>query len=96
METGQVKTGDTISDTYTKMLQEMVRVTLPVAMGIAYEYPTVQQLIKGLEKNGPTALEDCRKSANKDGAFTDRKVGKAISKRVYDVFMGKDSASWDV
>jgi crossover junction endonuclease EME1 len=96
METGQVKTGENTSDTYTKMLQEMVRVTLPVAIGIATEYPTVQQLVKGLERHGPTALEECRKSSNSDGAFTNKRVGKAISKRVYDVFMGTDPGSWDV
>jgi crossover junction endonuclease EME1 len=96
METGQVKTGETVSDTYTKMLQEMLRITLPVAYGIAAEYPTVQQLVRGLQDHGPTTLEDCRKSANKDGGFTDKKVGRAISKRVYNVFTGRDPGSWDV
>jgi len=56
----------------------------------------VQKLVRGLEENGPLALEDCRKCANKDGAFTDRRVGQAISRRVYKVFLGRDSGSWDV
>ena len=96
MESGQVKPGDDASDTFIKMLQEIIRVTAPVAYGIAAEYPTVQKLVKGLDRNGPLALEDCKKSANKDGAFTDRRVGPSISKRVYNVFMGRDEASWDV
>jgi crossover junction endonuclease EME1 len=96
MDSGQVKTGDGAADTFVKMLQEILRITAPVAFGIVEEYPTVQALIKGFAQNGPLALEDCRKSANKDGAFTDRRVGPAISKRVYNVFMGRDPESWDV
>jgi crossover junction endonuclease EME1 len=78
------------------MLQEMVRITAPVAYGIAAEYPTVQKLVKGLRKKGPLTLENCRKTANKDGAFTDKRVGPSISKRVYNVFTSKDAGSWDV
>ena len=96
MESGQVKTGENASDTYTKMLQEIIRITASVAYGIAAEYPTVQKLVKGLQENGPLALEDCRKCANKDGAFTDRRVGPSISKRVHKVFLGRDAGSWDV
>ncbi len=96
MESGQVKTGENAADTYTKMLQEIIRITTPVAYGIAAKYPTVQKLVKGLEEHGPLALEDCRKCANKDGTFTDRKVGPSISKRVYKVFLGRDPGSWDV
>jgi crossover junction endonuclease EME1 len=96
METGQVKVGENASDTYIKMLQEMVRVTAPIAYGIAGEYPSVRALVKGLEENGPLALEDCRKSANRDGALADRRVGPAISKRVWNVFMGEDPGSFDV
>ncbi|RFU35108.1 hypothetical protein B7463_g1262, partial [Scytalidium lignicola] len=96
METGQVKTGDSPSDTYVKMLQEIIRITAPVAYGIASEYPTIQELVKGLEKNGPLALEDLRKSANKDGAMTDRRIGPALSKRVWKVFLGREEGSMDV
>lgn len=96
MDSGQVKTGDGPSDTFVKMLQEILRITASVAFGIVEEYPSVQALIKGFTEHGPLALEDCRKSANRDGAFTDRRVGPAISKRVYSVFMGTDPESWDV
>jgi len=96
METGQVKTGDSVPDTYIKMLQEISRITAPIAYGIAAEYPTVQTLVKGLEEKGPLALEDNRKSANKNGAFTDRRVGPAASKRVWKVFMGREEGSWDI
>ena len=47
MESGQVKTGENAADIYTKMLQEIIRITPSVAYGIAAEYPTVQKLVKG-------------------------------------------------
>ncbi|KAF8864791.1 hypothetical protein BDZ45DRAFT_642500 [Acephala macrosclerotiorum] len=96
MESGQVKTGDNPEDTYIKMLQEMLRVTKAVAHGIAAEYPTVQKLVKGFEEEGPMAVAECRKDSNGNGSFTDRKVGQAISRRVYNVFMETDPTSTGV
>ncbi|KAI9721972.1 MAG: hypothetical protein M1812_001930 [Candelaria pacifica] len=65
MDVGQVKTGDDKDDTYIKMLQEIVRVTAPVAYGIASEYPSVMALTKGFRTKGPTALEDIMVRMNK-------------------------------
>lgn len=96
MESGQVKTGDGPADTFVKMLQEMFRVTAPIAYGIAAEYATVQKLVEVFRKKGPLALQDCRKTANRDGAFTDKRVGPSISKRMHNVFMCRDPGSWDV
>ncbi|RDL36586.1 uncharacterized protein BP5553_05938 [Venustampulla echinocandica] len=96
METGQVKTGDDPKDTFTKMLQEINLLSSPIAYSIASEYSSVQRLVNALENGGPLVLEDLRKSANKDGAFTDRRIGPAMSKRVYKILMGRDPSSWDV
>ncbi|KAF5713729.1 Crossover junction endonuclease eme1 [Fusarium mundagurra] len=96
MESGQVKTGEDAKDTYVRMLQEIVRVTAPIAYGIAAEYGTVSSLVRGLEEYGPTRLEGVKKSANKDGAFSDRMVGQAVSRRMYKVFTGVDETSTDV
>lgn len=96
MDSGQVRTGDGAQDTYVRMLQEIVRVTPPIAYGIASEFPTVTELVKGLQRQGPLVLEGIRKSANRDGAFTDRTVGQAISRRVHKVFTGRDEASTDI
>lgn len=49
-------------------------------------------------------LDQCRtdsnllvqKSANRNGAVSDRKIGPAISRRLYKVFMELDPASTDV
>ena len=41
---------------------------------------------------------DCihKKSANRNGALTDRRMGPAISRRLYKVFTELDAASTDV
>lgn len=96
MDSGQVRTGDGPADTYARMLQEIVRVTAPIAYGIAGQFPTVGKLVRGLEDEGPLALESIRKSANRDGAFTDRTIGQAISRRIHKVFTGRDEASTDI
>ncbi|KAI1759062.1 hypothetical protein GGR53DRAFT_514997 [Hypoxylon sp. FL1150] len=96
MDVGQVKTGEDAKDTYIRMLQEVNRVTAPIAHGIAAKYGTVSELVRGLEQEGPLALENCRKSSNRDGAFTDRVVGPAISKRIYKIFTSKDPLSMDL
>jgi crossover junction endonuclease EME1 len=96
MESGQVRTGDDAGDTYVRMLQEIVRVTAPIAYGIAAEFSTVSKLVAGLETGGPLRLEAVRKSANKDGAFSDRTIGQAVSRRLHKVFTGRDDGSTDV
>ena len=57
MDAGQVKTGADAHDTYLKMLQQIVRVTPPVAQGIVAEYPDVRFLLEALEQDGPGALQ---------------------------------------
>jgi crossover junction endonuclease EME1 len=96
IETGQVRTGDSPRDTYLCMLQEVGRVTAPIAYGIAAEYPTVSRLVKGLERDGPLALEKVRRCVDKDGGVGDRAVGPAVSKRLWKIFTGRDEASTDV
>jgi crossover junction endonuclease EME1 len=96
VESGQVKTGDGAKDTYIHMLQEIARVTAPMAYSIAAKYPTVMDLARGFERDGPLALEDLRKSANRDGRLTDQRIGQAISRRLYKIFMEKDPTSTDV
>ncbi|GIJ86259.1 hypothetical protein Asppvi_005145 [Aspergillus pseudoviridinutans] len=96
MDTGQVKPGEDKADTFVKMLQEVNRVTASMAYGIAARYPTVVDLVRGMRRHGPTMLEDVKKSANKNGALTDSRIGPAASKRLYKVFMGLDPSSTDI
>ncbi|KAL2127899.1 hypothetical protein VTI74DRAFT_10007 [Chaetomium olivicolor] len=96
METGQVRTGDGPHDTYVRMLQEIGRVTAPIAYGIAAEFGTVSKLVRGLEEGGPLRLEKVRKSVNKEGEASDRTVGQAVSRRVWKIFLGRDEARTDI
>ncbi|KAI9650781.1 hypothetical protein NHQ30_000812 [Ciborinia camelliae] len=96
MAGGQFKSGKDTTDTYIKMLEEIHLVTEKMAEGIVAEYPTPQALLKGFKEGGPSALEGCRKMANKNGALTDTRIGKAISRRVYRIFTEEDPESLDV
>ena len=96
MDVGQVRTGDNAQDTYVRMLQEILRITAPVAYGIAATYPDVTSLVRGLDEHGPLALAGIKKTANKNGAFTDGNIGQAISKRVYKIFRADDPRCMDV
>lgn len=62
MEVGQVKSGEDNADTFIKMLQEVHRLTAPVAYGIAAHYPTVTALVNGMKVKGPLMLEDVKVS----------------------------------
>ena len=70
MEAGQVKTGEDKNDTFIKMLQEIVRVTAPVAHGIAAEYPDVPSLINGFKERGVMALQDLKVCSCAQSIFT--------------------------
>ena len=62
MDTGQVKTGEDKFDTFIKMLQEVNRITAPIAYGIAQQYPNVSHLVHAMHLHGPTTLEDVKVS----------------------------------
>lgn len=93
MDPGQVKTGLDKADTYSRMLQEVVRVTPAIAQAILDRYPTVISLVKAFRANGPLVLQDLQKAANRNGAVSEGRVGKALSRRLYDIFMERDPAS---
>ncbi|KAK4132962.1 hypothetical protein BT67DRAFT_443334 [Trichocladium antarcticum] len=96
METGQVRSGDGPRDTYVRMLQEIGRVTAPIAYGIASEFGSVPELVRGLGDGGPLVLEKVKKSIDKDGGVAERAVGQALSRRVHKIFLGKDEESMDI
>ena len=60
MDTGQVKTGVDKHDTFIKMIQEVNRVTAPMAYGIAGQYPCVMNLARGMRMHGAMMLEDIK------------------------------------
>lgn len=96
MESGQVRTGDGPKDTYVRLLQEIVRITAPIAYGVVNEFDGLSKLVHGLESGGPERLESIKKSANKDGQLSDRSIGQAVSRRLHKVFTGRDELSTDI
>jgi len=95
MDAGQVRTGDNAEETYVKMLQEVQRVTPSMAYGIAARWPGIRDLVAGFREEGNLMLEDVKKSVNKDGGWSDRRLGPMVSRRLYKVFMGRDPAATD-
>jgi crossover junction endonuclease EME1 len=60
MDVGQVKPGEDAFDTYVKMLQEVHRVTAPMAYGIAMEFGDVGKLLRAMKQQGPLLLQDVK------------------------------------
>ena len=97
MESGQVRTGDGPRDTYVRALQEVARLTAPVAHGLAAAFPSLPRLVRALEERGPLALERVPRCVSSDGAVSaDRTVGQALSRRLYKIFTGRDETSTDI
>nr|CAD21209.1 conserved hypothetical protein [Neurospora crassa] len=96
MDSGQVRTAIGTEEAYVRMLQEVARITAPIAMGIANVYPRVGQLVRALEEGGPGTLEDIRRVINKEREVGEKRVGKAVSKRLWKIFTGRDEMSTEV
>ncbi|CAK7567938.1 MAG: hypothetical protein SEPTF4163_005916 [Sporothrix epigloea] len=96
MDSGQIATGDNPQDLYALILQQVARVTEPVALGVATRFDSIPRLVRGFQEEGSLALEAVPKSRNRNGALSDRTVGPALSRRLHKVFLGRDAASTDV
>lgn len=96
MDSGQVRTGHNATDTWWRMLATINQVTTPMAHSIAGNFKSVGELVRGLETEGPRALEGIEKGSNRDGGFTNRALGQAISKRVYKIFTATDENSSEI
>ncbi|EMR10553.1 hypothetical protein PNEG_01259 [Pneumocystis murina B123] len=88
MESGQIKTGSDVKDTYTKLLQTIYKVTPQIANIIVEKYPKISDLVSAFRENGPDALTDLT-----IGKLTKRKIGRVLSKRIFHAFMTSDSAA---
>lgn len=97
MDIGQIRTSADAKETYLSMLQEVNRITPSMAIGIsAAGYDSVRKLVEGFRgEEGSVLLEDVKKALNRDGGWSDRRLGPMVSKRLYKVFMGKDPGSMD-
>lgn len=105
MESGQIKTADTRTEIFVRMLQELPRITPSVAWGIVEAgFPGVRELVRGFRdaerRDGRVAakemLQDARKAVNRDGGVSERRLGPAVSRRLWRVFFGECEAVVDV
>ncbi|KPI38151.1 Crossover junction endonuclease eme1 [Cyphellophora attinorum] len=90
MGAGQFKGGDDAQETFVRMLEEQQRVTPSIAQSIVFKYSSPRELVEAFRQNDNMLLENMRKSTNKDGGFSDKRIGPVISKRMHKVFLGRD------
>ncbi|CAG8599652.1 124_t:CDS:2, partial [Scutellospora calospora] len=87
----QVRAGVDHSDTWCRMLQEIQHVTEPVAKGILNKHPTIKSLYDAY--HGCHTREDAEnlltevEIQNNGLGQRNRYVNKALSKRIYEIFM---------
>ncbi|ORY07633.1 hypothetical protein K493DRAFT_310168 [Basidiobolus meristosporus CBS 931.73] len=91
---GQVKSGTSAKEVWELMLQQIHLVTPNVARSIIYEYPTLKSLYDAykLMPNPDEAqlmLQDVAIGRSSAGVAA-RRLGPALSKRIYQFFMGHD------
>lgn len=85
-----MKTGDDPADTFVKMLQEVQRVTPAMAYGIQGRYPGVGELVRAFRTEGPGVLADVVKAMNRDGGLSERVIGNKVSRRLCQVWLGRE------
>ena len=90
MGSGQFKGGDDAQETFCRMLEEQQRVTPSIAQSIVSGYSSPRELVEAFRRKDNMMLENMRKSTNKDGGYSDKRIGPVISKRMYKVFLGRD------
>lgn len=95
MGTGSYKTGDDAEETFCQMLEGQQRVTPSIAQSIASQWPSPRDLVVAFRASDNLMLENVRKSTNKDGGYSDKRIGPVISKRMYKVFLGRDPEATD-
>jgi crossover junction endonuclease EME1 len=90
MEKGQFKSGSDVQDTFSKMLQQITRVTPQVADSITGVYRSVHALVRAFQNGGPNILEDLEVRLTGSGAARGRRVGPALSRKIHDLFLNRD------
>jgi crossover junction endonuclease EME1 len=87
------KGGDNAEDTFGQMLGQLQRVTPSIAQSIVSQWNSPRDLVVAFREHGSAMLEDVRKSTNRDGGYSDKRIGKVISSRMHKVFMGRNPDS---
>jgi hypothetical protein len=78
-----VRCGKDQRDTYIKMLKMVPRMSAVVIDAVLQKYPTMKELLSGLQKEGAGALERLLVSE-------ERSVGRAMSEKIFYLFTSDD------
>ncbi|KAF9911798.1 hypothetical protein EC991_002100 [Linnemannia zychae] len=84
-----IKSGVGYDDTWAKSLEQIHMLTPNIAEGIVAVYPTVRSLYEGYRRCR-SVYEAMYMLENVELLGSNRIIGKTMSKKVYDVFMGED------
>jgi crossover junction endonuclease EME1 len=95
MGAGSYKTGEDAGETFCRMLEGQQRVTPSIAQSIVSRWSSPRELVQAFRASDNLMLEDVRKSTNKDGGYSDKRIGPVISKRMYKVFLGRNPEATD-
>lgn len=95
MGAGAHRTGEDAQETFCRMLEAQQRVTPSIAQSIASQWCSPRELVTAFRNSDNLMLENVRKSTNKDGGYSDKRIGPVISKRMYKVFLGRNPEATD-
>ncbi|CAJ0749295.1 24170_t:CDS:2, partial [Entrophospora sp. SA101] len=91
---GQIRTGVDAGDTWLRMLQEIQFVAPSVAKGIVNKYPTIKSLYYAYKRcKDKEEAEKLLTSIEISGIWLGQRgryINKSISKRVYEILMGRN------
>ncbi|EPY52037.1 Holliday junction resolvase subunit Eme1 [Schizosaccharomyces cryophilus OY26] len=87
-EIGHVKSADRVENTLNFMLRQILRVTPNISNAICDHFPSIPKLVQYLEANGEESLSNIMIAT----AVSERNLGTALSRRIYNTFLGRKSA----
>ncbi|WBW70916.1 Holliday junction resolvase subunit Eme1 [Schizosaccharomyces osmophilus] len=87
-EIGHVKSADRAENTLNFMLRQLLRVTPNISNAICDYFPSIPKLIQHLKANGEESLSNIMVTT----AISERNLGIALSRRIYNTFLGRRSA----
>ncbi|EPX72161.1 Holliday junction resolvase subunit Eme1 [Schizosaccharomyces octosporus yFS286] len=86
-EIGHVKSADRAENTLNFMLRQLLRVTPNISNAICDYFPSIPKLIQHLKANGEESLSNIMITT----AISERNLGTALSRRIFNTFMGRKS-----
>jgi crossover junction endonuclease EME1 len=87
---GTGKSGQDLKDTWAKFLQEYLGVTKNVSDGIIAQYPTIRSLYEAYDGLNDDEAENLLSRVDVNREKSTRKLGTALSRKIYHMFNSID------